>query len=329
MTIVCSRRGAALGAAAVLVASLLTGCGSTTAAAKADGPVDLSEVTIKVGDQAGQTKARFEAAKALAGAKYKVEWSEFAAAAPLLEALRAKAIDIGGAGDAPILNAIGGGAKIKVVSASRSVTNQGLALLVPKDSPIHSVADLKGKAVSPTTKGSVGHFLTLGLLKKNGLTASDVNLTYLQPADAQAAFNSGKIDAWGTWDPYTAIVQNKGGRVLADGTGISKGLGFYAGSTEALADRAKRAAIADFIKRIGASLDWANANRNDNVKLVAQLTKLPEDVVRIQTTRGATNLVPLDDTVVADLQDVADTYYDAKVLPTKLNVGTYFDKGLY
>lgn len=324
------RRPAALALAALTAAALaLTGCADKASAINADGSVDLSKVTIKVGDQAGQAKARVEASKALEGAPYKVEWSEFAAAAPLLEALRAKAIDIGGAGDAPILNAIGAGADIKVVSATRSTSRAGLALLVPANSPIKTVADLRGKTVSPTTKGSVGHYLLLGLLKQAGLSASDVTISFLAPADAQAAFNSGKIDAWATWDPYTALVQGKGGRVIADGTNISKGLGFYAATTEAVEDPARKAAIADFIKRTGTSLDWAQSHPEENITLVAQLTKLPTDVVRTLQERGTSSLVPLDDAVVRDLQDVADVYADAGVLPRKVDVTSYFARGLY
>ena len=114
---------------------------------------------LKVGSQKGGTKALVLASGVLAGAPYEVEWSEFPAAQHLLEALGAGAVDLGAVGDAPFLFAYVNGGKVRAVHASRAAAGgSSTALVVRKDSPIRTVADLKGKIVA-TGRGSIGHYL--------------------------------------------------------------------------------------------------------------------------------------------------------------------------
>ncbi|MGZ6016565.1 MAG: PhnD/SsuA/transferrin family substrate-binding protein, partial [Phenylobacterium sp.] len=141
-----------------LSAAPLAGCGP--GAGKGEPTV------LKVGSQKGGTKALILASGVLAGAPYRVEWSEFPAAQHLLEAVGAGAVDLGAVGDAPFLFAFASGGKVRAVHASRSVTGgASTAILVPATSPIRSVADLKGKRVA-TGRGSIGHYLLLALIEK-------------------------------------------------------------------------------------------------------------------------------------------------------------------
>ncbi|AEH07836.1 MULTISPECIES: ABC transporter substrate-binding protein [Protofrankia] len=319
------------GVVALVALLLAVACGGGSDAPQAATPAgaapDLSGVTLRVADQVGQNKAVLEASGALKGAPYKIEWSDFSAAAPLLQALRANAADIGGAGDAPVLSSLGSGAPLKVVGASR-VSPRGVALLVSKDSPIHSVAELKGKTVSPTTKGSVGHYLLLGALREAGLAPNDVEISFLTPQAAGAAFDSNQIAAWATWDPYIALSEAKGARILRDGSGISAGLGFTVASQQALEDPAKRAAIADFLVRQGRAYAWTNTNKEAFTTLFASLTKLPEPVAATVVGRRNMLAVPIDDTVVKDLQRTADIYTEAGVLDKKLDVASFLVRSL-
>jgi sulfonate transport system substrate-binding protein len=168
--------------AVLTAAALLAGCG---AGGGGDGPAPL-----KVGSQRGGTKAILIASGALEGAPYKIEWSEFAAAQPLLEAVAAGAVDLGEAGDAPFLFAYAGGSSIKAVQAGKS-GGSATALLVRKDAPIRSVADLRGKKIA-TGRGSIGHYLLLRLLEEAELKPTDVQIVFLSPGDAKAAFSSGR-----------------------------------------------------------------------------------------------------------------------------------------
>ena len=217
---------------------------------------DLAGVTLRVGDQTGAVRAKLEAAKVLDALPYKIDWSVYAAAVNLHEALKADAIDIGSAANSPTVSAIAGGSPIEVVAAWTD-GGRGTSILVPKDSPIRTLADLKGNTISPTTRGSVAHYLLLGALKQAGLTAHDVKIAFLTPVDASAAFQAGSIDAWVTWNVYRARTEGVlGARRLLDGTGINSGLGVLSATRKALADPLKTAAIADYADRVQRGYDW-------------------------------------------------------------------------
>jgi len=77
---------------------------------------------------------------------------------------------------------------------------------------LHGFKDLKGKRIG-TGKGSVGHFLVLAALEREGMTARDVQFAFLQPADARAALAAGSIDAWSTWSQYVFMAVEQAARV--------------------------------------------------------------------------------------------------------------------
>ncbi|ONH59809.1 aliphatic sulfonate ABC transporter substrate-binding protein [Frankia sp. CcI49] len=316
---------------AVVAVVAVTACGSDSddapAATTATGRPDLSGVTLRVADQVGQLKALLEASGVLADVPYKIEWSDFSAAAPLLQALRAGAADIGQAGDAPILNALGAGAPLKVVGAART-SPKGVAILVPKDSPIRTVADLRGKTVSPSTEGSIGHYLLLGALKEAGLTPDDLTISFLAPPAASAAFDAHQIDAWVTWDPYVALAERKGARIVRDGEGINSGLGFVVATEDAVEDAGTKAAIADFLTRQRNAFIWSNQHQGEFSKIFASLTKLPEPVALDVLRRRQWSAPPIDDQIVSQFQKSADVYAEAGVLEKKLDVKPFFVRSL-
>src|SRR5215218_824383 len=214
-----------------------------------------AETVLKVGDQRGGSRALMEAAGVLKDLPYKVEWSEFPAAAPLLEALNAEAIDTGIVGDAPFTFAAAPGAPIKAILATRS-DQGGLAVLVRPDSPVQSFADLKGKRIG-TGRGSIGHQLVLTALEDAGLAKTDVTLSFLLPAEAKAALTSGSLDAWSTWEPYTSQLEGSGeARIVRDGQGITPGLGFQVAHLDAI--RAKRPLLEDFVRRLAKARVWGD-----------------------------------------------------------------------
>src|ERR1700733_12075200 len=201
----------------------------------------VAGVTLRVGDQKGGNQSLLSASGELAGLPYQIEWSEFPAAAPLLEALNAGAIDVGYVGNAPFLFAYATGVPARVISVVRQ-NSDGLAIVVPAKSPIQKVGDLKGRRIG-TGRGSIGHYLVLATLQKAGLRAEDVNLVFLGPIDARAALTSGAIDAWSTWDPYTSMLELfEGARRVADGNGFPADKSYVVAGVGAI--REKRAALA-------------------------------------------------------------------------------------
>ncbi|TCK20946.1 ABC transporter substrate-binding protein [Pseudonocardia endophytica] len=307
-----------LPALAAVVALALAGC---SAGSSPDAPGDAAGQTLRFGDQAGQQQALLEASGVLAGTPYQVEFSQFPAAAPLLEALRGEAVDIGVAGDSPTLNALGASDDISIVSATRTPSAGGLAVLVPPGSPIRSVADLRGKRVSPTTQGSIGHYLLLQALREAGIPANEVQISFLQPVDAAAAFRTGAIDAWSTWDPYTAVAQqDNGARVVRDNRGLSPGLSFLDANNDSLDDPDKRAAMTDFVARYARALEWAQSHPDELTAIYAKLTQRPPEVAKTIAQRAQRRAVPLDATAVGDLQGVADNLRSFGVLRQDVQV---------
>ncbi|MGP4016275.1 ABC transporter substrate-binding protein [Saccharopolyspora sp. 5N708] len=282
---------------------------------------------LQVADQNGGYRSQLTASQALVGTSYQVQWSDFPAAQPLLEAIRAGACDVGIAGDAPTLTAFAAKAPIKVIAVLQRIPT-GTAILVPPDSPVATVADLRGKSVSPTTRGSIGHYLVLKALQRDGITPDAVTFNFLQPTEARTAFETGKIAAWSTWDPYTASAQVAGARVLTTAEGLSAGHTYLVAAEEALEDSAKHAALADLVGRYKQAWDWTTANRDAYAKIYADNTGIALAASELIQNRSPFNAVPIDDSVVAALQTVSADYHRAGFLPQEINVGPLFERSL-
>lgn len=313
-----TRRSFALAVGALTAASVLGTASHSFAAG------DLSKVVLRVGDQTGATRAKLEAAGLLKDVPYQLQWSVYPAAVNLHEALKADAVDIGQAADSPTVSAIAGGSKIKVV-ANFSNGGLGSSLIVPSGSPIKSLQDLKGKTISPTTRGSVAHYLVLGVLKKAGLTPSDVKLAFLTPTDASAAFSAGGIDAWGTWGVYLArTVGTLKATELVDGQGINTGNFVLSATDRALADPAKVAAIADFTNRIERGYHWSRDNKAAYLEFYSKFAKQDlETLESLYPSEAAYQRKPIDDAFAASLQNVFDTWKEAGVLSGSLDLREY------
>ncbi|MEH2424182.1 MAG: ABC transporter substrate-binding protein [Nostoc sp.] len=191
--------------------------------------------------------------------------------------------------------------------------------MVHADSPIKGVADLKGKTVIVSSaRGSVSQYQLYGALEEVGLKRSDVTVKFVLPTDAAAAFSSRSIEVWATFDPYFYVAQQNGGRVLRDGQGINSGLSLITASDEALADPGKRAAIADFLKRLNKASDWAIANPDAYAQVYAKLSRLPLNTSKSITQRSPRELRPVSDDDIRALQTVADRSYQDEILPVRI-----------
>ncbi|QQQ76269.1 ABC transporter substrate-binding protein [Saccharothrix sp. 6-C] len=303
---------------ALVVAVLaLSGCG--TASSSADGPV-----VLKVGDQKGGSKALLTAAGLLDDFPHAIEWSTFTSGPPLLEAASAGAIDVGGVGNTPPIFAAAANAKIAAVYSAKGNVESD-ALLVPADSPLRTVQDLKGRGIA-VAKGSSAHGQVLLTLASAGLTTKDVTLNFLQPSDAYSAFTQKRVDAWAVWDPYTAQAElEAGARVLTDGRGKSNGYTFQVAGRAALASPGKSEAIKEFVKRIGEAQRWADTHRDEWARAWAAETGLKLEVARAAVERGGDLPVALDDEVIASEQELADAFTADGALPGKVDFREFVD----
>ncbi|EON10995.1 ABC transporter substrate-binding protein [Pandoraea sp. SD6-2] len=278
---------------------------------------------LKAGDQKGGLRALLEAADELKALPYDIQWTEFPAAAPLAEALNAGAVDCGPIGDAPVIFALSAGAAIKIIGANRSDA-YGTAVIVRPDATLRTATDLKGKNIG-TTRGSIGHFVTLKALAAAGLAPNDVNFRFLPPADTITALASGSVDAWATWEPYTAVAETTGrGRVLVNGRGLWSGLSYLAATDTAIAS--KQDVLRDFLARAVRAQVWSYQHVDAFSAAMARIVGIPPEAAKLQFSRRATKWRNIDDALVAEQQRTADFYSQVGLLRQPLDVKTTFDR---
>jgi sulfonate transport system substrate-binding protein len=282
-----------------------------------------AQTILRVGDQKGNSQAVMQAAGALKDVPYQIEWKEFPAAAPLLEALGAGAIDTGLVGDAPFTFAAAANVPVKAIGTIRQ-SRDGLAILVPRDSKIHSFEDLRGKKIA-TGRGSIGHQLILAALEAKGWSPSDVQIVFLAPSDAKVAYTQGSVDAWSTWEPYVSQeeVLFQSVRVIT-AEGITPGLGFQVASPDAIRD--KRPQLEDFLRRLTAARAWSLSNVNAYAETWGKLMGIPPAVPLNWLSRAKIHVAPIDDGVVADEQKTIDLYFRAGLIKQKLNAADIVDR---
>ncbi|MEH2146985.1 sulfonate ABC transporter substrate-binding protein [Nostoc sp.] len=281
-----------------------------------------SGTTIHIGYQKASTvlyalKARGELEKAFATSGSSVTWSEFPAGPPLLEALNAGSIDFGYTGESPPIFAQAGGIPLVYV-AYDPWSPKAEAILVPKDSPIKSVAELKGKKIA-FAKGSNANYLLLKALEKAGVQYSDFQKVTLTPADARAVFERKNVDAWAIWDPYLAAAEAAtGARILADATGLAPNRGYYL-AAKSFVD-AKPDALKIVLAQVKQVSDWAKNNPAEVAKFLSPALGIDAPVLEIAEKRRDYDVLPLTDEVIAKQQEVADSFYKIKLIPKEIKV---------
>ncbi|KPU88402.1 ABC transporter substrate-binding protein [Variovorax paradoxus] len=275
---------------------------------------------FRIGNQKGLLnilKGRGTLEKRLAPLGVSLKWTEFTAGPVQLEALNVGSIDFGDVGEAPPIFAQAAGAPLAYVGATVP-RPQSEAVLVPKGSAIKTVAELKGRKIA-LNKGSNVHYFIVKLFEKHGLSYADLNLVYLPPADARAAFEKGSIDAWVIWDPFLAAAEKTlEARVLADATGVVGNRAYYFSSLDYAAKNADVVAIA--IEELNKVDAWGSANRGELATELAALWGLPKPVADLTVARTAYGTTPITKAILGEQQKIADTFFELKLIPKKINV---------
>ncbi|WP_407945029.1 sulfonate ABC transporter substrate-binding protein [Paenibacillus albicereus] len=253
----------------------------------------------------------------LAEIGYKAEWTLFPGGPQLLEAMNVGSVDIGHTGEAPPIFAQAAGTPL-VYLARSPASPKAEAILVPENSAIQSVADLKGKKVA-LNKGSNVHYLLVKALEQAGVPYGDIETVFLPPADARAAFESGSVDAWVIWEPfYSAAQLATKARVLADGEGLVQNYEFVL-SSRSFADRHAEAVevVLDALKEADV---WAEEDPKRAAELLSP--ELGIDVPALEQAMGhrAFGIEEIDDDTLAQQQRVADAFHELKLIPEKLDV---------
>jgi len=276
---------------------------------------------IRIGTQKGgffpAVRQRHSVEDAFKPLGIEIKWIDFQFGPPLLEAINVGSVDFGYVGDSPPIFAQAGGARIRYVAAVKSEGNTQ-AIVVPQDSPIKTLADLKGKRIA-FGKGSSAHNLLVAALEKAGLAWSDISPAPLAPADATAAFAKGAVDAWSIWDPYLALAElNEHARVLAFDKDVHKPNAFYIAGTNFVE---KYPSLVAKLNAVFASEgQWADAHHEEVAKAQAEATGVDIVAIRRFVDRSNYRVVPVDDEVIKSQQAVADRFARFGLIPKPVNV---------
>jgi len=278
--------------------------------------------TLRIGYQRSSTltavlKANGELERALKPLHVGVTWNEFTSGLPQLEALNVGSIDFSAdvADTVPIFAQAAGARLVYVAEEAPSPSAQ--AILVPTNSPIKTVADLKGKKVA-VTKGAGSHFLLLAALGRAGLSFKDITPAYLTPADGRAAFVAGAVDAWVTWDPFMTSAQRQASaRVLADGTGLAGYKRYYLAS-DAIAKR-RSDVLQVLFDRLQATGLWVKQNPQPAADILAGLWGIDAPTVIEANSHRSYKVDAVTLAGLSEQQTIADAFFAEGLLPRKVD----------
>jgi sulfonate transport system substrate-binding protein len=295
--------------------SLLAGCKKSPSA-----------ITLTLGDQKGGMQSLLELSGQLTNLPYKIQWAQFAAAAPLFEALNAGAVDAGIGGDAPFVFFLASQPAAQAIAALNyaSISPNIAGILVRPSSGISTIQDLVGKRVA-AVRGSTGQYVTLAALKQAGLPLDAVNFVFLEPSDSLSTLLAGNVDAWGSWEPYMSLGElHYGLQPMNLQVDQLHGVGFIVATTQAI--DGKQAALQDFLSRFNKARAWAEENKSEYATGFSKDTGLPLDVAQRYVAETNYNVDPIDAISIADVQALADLYLQAKLLTQPLSVNAGFDQ---
>ncbi|MFJ2987660.1 aliphatic sulfonate ABC transporter substrate-binding protein [Collimonas sp. NPDC087041] len=246
-----------------------------------------------------------------------VSWHEFSSGLPLLEALNVGAVDLSAdvADTVPVF-AQAAGARLTYI-AQEAPSPLAQAIIVRADSPLKTVAELKGKKIAVTKAAGV-HYLLIAALEKAGLKFSDISPAYLSPADGRAAFERGSVDAWVTWDPFLAGAQRQSAvRILADGRNIADYQRYYLASTQ-FAD-ANPAVIATVFQELQKTGRWVQQHPKEAASFLAPLWGLDAATIELANSRRSYEVRAVAIDALGEQQRIADAFFAGGLLPKKVN----------
>ncbi|EKQ58121.1 MULTISPECIES: ABC transporter substrate-binding protein [unclassified Clostridium] len=294
--------------------------------------VDLSKVTIRVGQTGWSSYESALKAAGLDNTPYKVEYSVFQGGNLCLQAMAADQIDFTGSSETPPVFAAEsqnqGGFKIVAVSHASTLLQE---LVVPKDSNIKSVADLKGKKVGYINSTTAQYFL-IKMLEKAGLKWEDIDAKQVSTADGVTALSGGQIDAFASYGNSIIAAHKNGATTLESAQNILSGYFPYEASVTALKDEGKKAAITDYLAR----LEKANQWKRDNAEAWAKISSKPQgfseeeglDTFKKQEAQIKSEVILVDDKVIASQQDLSNVFFSLGLIKNKQDVKGFYSNEL-
>lgn len=282
-----------------------------------------ADTVLRIGYQKSSTlisllKSQGTLEKTLAAQNIRISWHEFPNGQPLLESLTVGNLDLSAdvADTVPVFAQAAGAQLTYFAQEAPSPVAQ--AIIVRDDSPLRSVAELKGKRVA-VTKAAGSHYLLLAALTKAGLKFSDIEPAYLTPADGRAAFENRKVDAWVTWEPFLSGAQRQlPTRTLTDGTDLADYQRYYLTST------AFAKAHPEVLKAVFAELvktgDWLRANPRQAAEILSPLWgNLDPSIIEQANARRSYQVRQVQPESLKEQQKIADAFFREGLLPKPVN----------
>lgn len=286
----------------------------------------ISDLTLGVATYRGEYSSFTEEA-GTANTPYKVEYAEFAGGNLIVEALASGSLDVGAMSEIPPIFSIQSHRQPRLIAVLQGdVNNQ--AVLIPKDSTVESVGQLRGKRVG-YVRSTTSHYFLIKALKEQGLTLKDITPVALTPQDGFNAFQSGQLDAWVIYGLFIQLAKfRSGARVLKTAQGYLSGNYLIAARPSALEDPLHRQAIQDYLQRQARTLEWIDNNPEPWAAKSAQLLGVDKSLfLDVYNTRSqASKIIEVNDQAIASQQEVADVFFDAGVLSERLDVSPLWDK---
>ncbi|CAO4171737.1 Aliphatic sulfonate ABC transporter substrate-binding protein [Methylorubrum populi] len=285
-------------------------------------PARADESTLRIGYQRSSALISLlrqdeTLEKALKPLNVTVSWHEFTSGLPIMEALNVGRIDVSAdvADTVPVF-AQAAGAKITYI-AQEAASPEAQAILVAGDSPLTSVAELKGRKVA-VTKGAGSHYLLLAALKAENLPFKSITPAYLTPADGRSALAGGSVDAWVAWDPFLSAAQvQAGARILKDGTGLSAYKRYYLASDSYAQKRGDVLTL--LVTKLRETGTWVKAHPDAAAERLAALWKIEPEVVKRANARRSYRVEPVSRDGLAEQQTIADAFHGEGLLPRAID----------
>lgn len=250
-----------------------------------------------------------------------VEWSTMRDGPLQNEAFAAGLIDVALTADTPAIIGRSAGLDIEVVALA-ATSPESLAILLPADSPIQSVSDLKGKKVA-ATKGSFCHHLLALALHREGLSLGDVRFINMSGPEINISLQTGQIDAGVTWEPYISQILSSGSaKVLLDGTELKSGNEVIVATRELIQRSPEVVQVILEVFRRGR--DYLREHPDEAAQLIAADVDL-EPAQLVKAFQKIQYIPPLNETTIAEFDATQDFLHQLGVNRRTIDVNKFVD----
>jgi sulfonate transport system substrate-binding protein len=324
-------------AALALPIALLAGCGSSSASGSGTTSTTAGSVTtssipagtvLRVGDQLKALETILSIGHQDQNFPYTVQYSQFVGGPTMLQAFEGGALDVGFVYSTPLIFAQSANQGLTAVAGWATKGSTYALVSAPGQTSIKSWASLKGKKVAYQA-GTASEAVLLEGLQSAHLSLSDVTTVNLPTTEIAAALQGGSADAGITVEPLLSVylAANPTAHVVTYSNNLTDKTSFLIASSSTLADKGKSAALADYISRLVKAYRYINAHPGVAAKAiyVDQYGLTPARAAQVSAETGTTTFLQLPGQIQAAQQNLADLFFDAKVIPAKIDVAQQFD----